>query len=206
MNETDKELKDNYLTQAKIDIDTFSKTNLGLSNPIFSRFLYQELSKKYFWRDWFVVVSTHTDYDHDAQSRMCNGVIKSTHRIKDLVIDSVEKEKTPLDFHHVNLLCSSLQQTCRNTVTSSINYCNKNYPGKHQRSRRCGERIYYSENADVVFKWISYDSNSCSPYSSYGVINAGKKPVHYAGPTDDSPNRLFVCDLGVCNYYVHFFG
>ena len=67
MNETDKELKDNYLTQAKIDIDTFSKNNLGLSNPIFSRFLYQELSKKYFWRDWFVVVSTHTDYDHDAQ-------------------------------------------------------------------------------------------------------------------------------------------
>ena len=67
MNETDKELKDNYLTQAKIDIDTFSKTNLGFSNPIFSRFLYQELSKKYVRRDWFVVVSTHTDYDHDAQ-------------------------------------------------------------------------------------------------------------------------------------------
>ena len=69
MNETDKELKDIYLTQAKIDIDTFSKnnTNLELSNPMFSRFLYQELSKKYFWRDWFVVVSTHTDYDHDAQ-------------------------------------------------------------------------------------------------------------------------------------------
>ena len=133
---------------------------------------------------------------------MRNGVIKSTYRIKDLVIDSVEKEKTPLDIHHVNILCSSLQQTCRNTVTSSVNECPVTYPvyGK----RRCGERIYHSKNADVVFKLITYGRYSCSPHSSYGVINIGKKPVHYAGPTDDSPNRLFVCDLGVCNYYVHF--
>ena len=38
-------------TQYIKDIDTFSKNNLGLSYPMFGRYLYQELSKKYFWRD-----------------------------------------------------------------------------------------------------------------------------------------------------------
>ena len=60
-------------TQYIKDIDTFSKNNLGLSYPMFGRYLYQELSKKYLWRDWLVVVSTHTDYNHDAYSRSCKG-------------------------------------------------------------------------------------------------------------------------------------
>ena len=94
MKAIDLELKNHYLVQSKIDIDTFSDKNFAMSNPMFSRSLYKELSTKYFWREWLVVVSTHTDYNRDAYSRVCNGVVKSTHGAKDLVIDSVEKNTT----------------------------------------------------------------------------------------------------------------
>ena len=80
MKSIDEELKNSYRTQYIKDIDTFSKNNLGLSNPMFGRYLYQELSKKYFWRDWLVIVSIHTEGYHDSHSLTCNGIIKSTHR------------------------------------------------------------------------------------------------------------------------------
>ena len=206
MKEIDLDLKNNYITQANKDIDIFSNNNLELSNPMFARFLYQELSKKYFWRDWLVVVSTHTEGYHDAHSRTCNGVIKSTHNRKDLVIDSVNKDKTPLNIQDVNQTCKSLQISCNHTVFTTINTCNED-PTETRRIRSQSDVIYHSANADVVFNWITKFGTSCSPISSYGVIDTHKNPVHYAaGPTDDSPNRLFVCDLGVCNYFVHFFG
>ena len=203
MKAIDLELKNHYLVQSKIDIDTFSGKNFAMSNPMFGRSLYKELSTKYFWREWLVVVSMHTDYNHDAYSRVCNGVVKSTHGAKDLVIDSFEKNTTNSDFQNVmKQRCASLQQSCQNTV--QYNPCNDDPTATHRRSRRCG--TYYSENADVVFNWITNVGSSCSPVSSYGVIDTHKNPVYYAGPTDNSPDRLFVCDLGVCNYYVHFFG
>ena len=109
MKEIDLELKNKYHVQAIKDIDKFSKNNLGLSNPMFGRYLYQELSKKYFWRDWLVVVSTHTEGYHDSYSRACNGTVTSTHRRKDLVIDSVDKDQPPLDIQSVrNERCPSL--------------------------------------------------------------------------------------------------
>nr|XP_022334119.1 uncharacterized protein LOC111131072 [Crassostrea virginica] len=203
MKEIDLEMKNNYQAQAMKDIDTFSNKNFELSNPMFGRYLYQELSKKYFWRDWLVVVSTHTGYNHDTYSRSCNGVVTSTHRTKDLVVDSVDKDIPPLDIQSVRKQrCASLQQSCQNTV--QYYPCNDDPTATHRRSRRCG--TYYSENADVVFNWITNIGSSCSPISSYGVINTGKNPMYYTSLSDDSQNRLFVCDLGVCKYYVHFFG
>nr|XP_022331797.1 uncharacterized protein LOC111129631 [Crassostrea virginica] len=85
MKEIDLELKNKYQDQAIKDIDTFSNKNFELSNPMFGRFLYQELSKKYFWRNWLVVVSTHTDSNHDAHSRGHSTVKKSTKKQTDPV-------------------------------------------------------------------------------------------------------------------------
>lgn len=94
MIKTDIDLKNAYFAQSNSDIDRFSQinTNLRLSNQDFSRNLYEELSTKYYWRDWLVVASTHTEGRHDAHSKVCNGVIKSVYRTKDLVIDSVEQQ------------------------------------------------------------------------------------------------------------------
>ena len=133
------------------DIDTFSNNNFELSNPMFGRYLYQELSKKYFWRDWLVVVSTHTGYNHDAYSRSCNGVVTSTHRTKDLVVDSVDKDIPPLDIQSIRKQrCASLQQSCRNTAqyyACNIKKINNDPTDTQRRSRPCG--TYTSENADM---------------------------------------------------------
>lgn len=145
MTAIDLELKNIYLAQAKNDIDKFSRNNFGLSNQNFSQHLYLELSTKYYWLDWLVVVSTHTEGKSDAHSHVCNGTIKSTHGSKDLVIDSVDKHKPSIDINDVNTLFESLQQTCKNTV--QYNPCH-NHHGSHRRERRCGG--YTSENADAI--------------------------------------------------------
>ena len=189
----DVELKNNYLVQSLKDIDTFAKNNLELSNPMFARYLYQEFSEKYFWRDWLVVVSKHSDSEHEAKST----VFKSTHGTKDLVIDSVEKNTSCSGFN-TSIKCASLQQTCITKVT--VNACPDLYGFCQPNHWQCPR--YSSENADVIFGWISSEGNC----PSYGVINTGMDPVYYGGPTDNSRSRLFVCDLGVCNFYVHFFG
>lgn len=203
MTAIDLELKNNYLAQAKNDIDKFSINNFGVSNQMFSQHLYLELSTKYYWLDWLVVVSTHTEGKHDAHSHVCNGTIKSTHRTKDLVIDSVDKDKPSIDINDVNTLFESLQQTCKNTV--QYNRCHE-YHGPHRRERRCGG--YTSENADAIFNWFNSARISCSAYrySSVGIIATNKNPVYYAAPIEGSSGRLFVNNLGLCPYNVHFFG
>lgn len=201
INDIDLELKNNYLTQVYKDIDTFSDNNLRLSNKEFSQNLYQELSTKYFWRDWLVVVSTHTEGRHDAHSRTCNGVIKSTHRTKDLVVDSVDKEKSFINLNDVYKLCASLVTTCNNTATC------RNIPGFAGigRYKRC-DFIETRENAETIFNWFTDVRNSCSNYSSIGIIATSKNPVYYASHTEGNSSRLFVQDLGICEYNVHFFG
>lgn len=221
----DLELKNNYLSQSLMDIDKFSLNNLRLSNQNFSRNLYRELSQKYFWRDWLVVVSTHTEGRNDAHSRVCSsGVIKSTHRTKDLVIDSVEKDTPSFDINEVHILCASLDGTCSNTATyipceshnqcsypysscSSSNTCYHYYTGSGpcKRIRRCGSYTN-SKNADAIFNWFSGVKTSCSTYSSIGIIGTDKNPIYYAGLTEGNSSRLYIHDLGLCNYNAHFFG
>ena len=238
MEEIDLELKNNYLVQSLKDIDKFSLNNFRLSNQNFSRDLYRELSNKYFWRDWLVIVSTHTQGRVDAHSRVCSsGVIKSTQRTKDLVIDSVEKDKPSFDINEVHRLCESLDGTCKNTATyipcAQQNGCAYPYlmgcqPGSSSNSggsdcvgyngipcdiqslygkriRRCGSYTN-SEDADDIFHWFTTVRTSCSTYSSIGVIAINKNPVYTAGNTGNNSSRLYVHNLSICEYKVHFFG
>lgn len=207
----DLELKNVYHPQSLKDIDRFAmdSKNLRLSNHNFSRNLYQELSTKYFWRDWFVVASTHTEVRGDAHSRVCDGVIKSVFRTKDLVVDSVERDKPTFDMREIQSLCESLKKTCQNTATyitcPRICYLYLTGSGPCKRFRRCGS-YENSENADDIFNWFGSVKTSCSTYSSVGIIATNKNPVYYAGPNAGSSHRLFVYDLGLCDYNVHFFG
>lgn len=204
MKAIDLELKNAYSSQSLSDIDLFSMTsrNLRLSNYDFSRNLYEELSTKYYWRDWLVVVSTHTEGRHDAHSRVCNhGVIKSVYRTKDLVIDSVEHSKPYFDTREVQRLCVSLNQTCQN---NAHHYSCNGYNGP-LRSKRCDGYTYPSD-AGVIFNWFDSVRTSCQPYSSLGIIATEKNPVYYTGPMSGSSSRLSVSLIGNCPFNVHFFG
>lgn len=206
MKAIDLEMKNVYYSQSLSDIDRFSMNsrNLRLSNHDFSRNLYEELSRKYFWRDWLVVVSTHTEGHHDAHSRVCNGVIKSVYRTKDLVIDSVEHYKAIFDISEVHGLCASLIQTCRNKAYYHDN-CHQ-YHGPHRsKSKRCGYYVYPSD-AIVIFNWFNSAVTSCQTYSSVGITGIEKNPVYYAGPVNGTSSRLSVSVIGNCDFKVHFFG
>lgn len=145
---------------------------------------------------------------------MCNGVIRSVYRSKDIVVDSVERSKPSFDLREVENLYASLTQTCKNTATYNActtpppcyyNICPiKNNP-YYSRKRRCGDYKNYS-NAEVIFNWFGAVSTSCSRYSSIGIISPNKSPAYYTGPSEGSAHRLFVKDIGLCKYYVHFFG
>ncbi|XP_056001749.1 uncharacterized protein LOC125663572 [Ostrea edulis] len=205
MKTIDEELKNAYYGQSLKDIDRFALDNNLLSNQNFSERLYHKLSRKYFWRNWLVVTSTHTEGRHDAHSRVCTGVIKSVHS-KDIVVDSVDHEKPYFNIGEVKLLQSSLQSTCENT-TRYIS-CHHGCTGhcRKQPVRRCGTYVNYND-ADDIFNWFSTVRTSCSPYSSVGIIATDKQAAYHASPVGGSSNRLFVSDLGIhCKYKVHFFG
>lgn len=216
MKAIDLELKNVYLPQSLKDIDRFAldSKNVGLSNQNYSFNLYQELSTKYFWRDWLVIASTHTEGRSDAHSRVCNGVIRSVYRTKDILVDSVERSKPSFNMREVEGLYASLKQTCSHTAIYNActtpppcyyNICGAEPYFYHGRKRRCGDYKNYS-NADVIFNWFGAVRTSCSTYSSIGIISPNKNPAYYAGPSEGSSQRLFVKYLGLCKYNVHFFG
>lgn len=204
MKAVDLELKNIYFSQSRIDIETFLKnvTNLLLSNGNFSQNLYQELSKKYFWRDWLVITSTHTEGRHDSHSRVCNGIIKSVYRTKDLVIDSVERTKPVVDTSEIHAFSASLNQTCKNN--RYYVYCQHVLPvGK--RSNDCGI-FRYTDNADAIFNWFGSVKTSCDKFSSIGIIAIDKKSAYSAGPLNETSKRLYVFNIDNCTFKVHFFG
>lgn len=78
-----------------------SLRNLWLSNYDFSRNFYEVFFIKYYWRDWLVVVLIYIEGCYDVYIWVCNGVIKLVLRIKDIVIDSVECDKSNFDINEV---------------------------------------------------------------------------------------------------------
>lgn len=202
MKAVDLELKNIYFSQSRLDIETFLKnvTNSLLSNQNFSRNLYQELSKKYFWRDWLVITSTHTEGRHDAHSKVCKGIIKSVHKTKDLVIDSVERTKPVVDSSEINALIASLNQTCKNN--RYYVYC-QSVGGR--RPDDCGF-FRYTDNADAIFNWFGSVKTSCDKFSSIGIIAIDKNSAYNAGPFNETSTRLFVFNIDHCPFKVHFFG
>lgn len=204
MKAIDLEMKNVYYSQSLSDTDRFSMSsrNLRLSNHDFSRNLYEALSTKYYWRDWLVVVSTHTEGRHDAHTRVCNGAIKSVSRTKDIVIDSVERDKSNFDINEVQSMCISLNQTCQNHAHYIS--CDHGHHGNH-KSKRCGGYVYPGDAIDI-FNWFGSVKTSCLTYSSIGIIATNKNPVYYTGPAQNSHSRLFVSHVGHCQFNVHFFG
>ncbi|XP_056008342.1 uncharacterized protein LOC125665659 isoform X3 [Ostrea edulis] len=214
MQVVDLKLENIYYNQSLKDIDKFVIENSNLDSKNYSQSLYDKLSKKYFWRDWLVVVSTSPGH-----SRVCEGITKSAHG-KYFVIDSVKKDRPSLNSNAIHPLYASLNKTCQNTAhyipCQTVDLCSYPYyscishtcydylTGSRpcRRFRRCGS-YENSNSADNIFGWFNKNLISCSTFSSVGVIpTAG---TFYASPGNVS-NRLFVGDLGYCEYNVHFFG
>lgn len=202
MEAIDLELKNIYFDQSRIDVEIFLKntTNLLLSNQNFNQHLYKELSKKYFWRDWLVITSTHTEGRSDAHSKVCNGIIQSVHRTKDLLIDSVERTKPVIDINDINVLSASLNQTCKNN--RYYVYCQN----AGQRPHIDCDLFRYPDNADEIYNWFGPVKLSCHKFSSIGIIALDKNGAYNAGPLNETSKRLFVSNIDDCPFKVHFFG
>ncbi|XP_062589138.1 uncharacterized protein LOC134250812 [Saccostrea cucullata] len=226
MQMVDLELENIYYSQSLQDIDRFTLDNVNVDyanfNIYISNRLYDKLSTKYFWRDWLVIVHEHARgvYSH---SHVCKGIMKTAHG-KDIVIDSVQKDKPYLNITVAELLYKSLQKTCQNTAEyipcAQVDHCSYPYyscggsstcydylTGSRpcRRIKRCGS-YENSKNADTIYSWFSANAVSCSAFSSLGIMPIGQRAYH-AGPTGtgNSSSRFFLGDLSPCNYKVHFF-
>jgi hypothetical protein len=208
MQVVDLKVENIYYSQSLKDIDKFANENPHLDSKDYSQRLHDNLSTKYFWRDWLVIVST------SGHASVCEGTIKSAHG-KYLVIDSVKKGRPSFNINDVRPLYASLNKTCQTTShyipCQTIDMCSYPYYSclSHScydyltGSRPCRRFRYENSNiADSIFGWFNKNRITCSTFSSVGITpTAG---TFYAS-SGNSPNRLFVGYLGYCRYNVHFF-
>ena len=136
MEKIDLELKNDYLDQSRKDIDKFSLNNFRLSNQNFSRDLYRQLSNKYFWRDWLVVVSTHTQGRVDAHSRFAV-VGSSNQRTEQRILSLIVLRKTSL------LLISTKFTGCVNRRTEPVKIQQRTY------------HVHSKTDALILIKWVA---------------------------------------------------
>lgn len=90
-------VKDAYYDQSRKDTQDIVNAHAELSNKDLSNLLYEELTRKYYWRDWIVLV-----YDPVTGGRLhgietCDGGIFFRINGHNVVTGSVEKSKPVLD-------------------------------------------------------------------------------------------------------------
>ncbi|CAH1802078.1 unnamed protein product [Owenia fusiformis] len=73
--EIDDAVRGKYFDQSEIDIKKLSADNYGVSNEQFHSLLYDMLSQKYYWIDWFVVVYNPITGSEKHQTSTCSGHI-----------------------------------------------------------------------------------------------------------------------------------
>ncbi|KAK3099548.1 hypothetical protein FSP39_006120 [Pinctada imbricata] len=196
MLKVDKEVACKWKSQYPHDIDRFVLDNRKFNTSHLSNTLYDKLSTKYFWRDWLVIVSDHIN-KHD-RSQICGGYAKSMYG-KDIIVTSVPQNKTYIEESKAEEMAKSLIQTCLTTSPYGIS----NY-----------------EDAQTIYSWFNPSvRNTCTTYTSVGIIYK-KKNVAYsarrrnitAGDCDlgwcryPEFERLYVYNIGLCDYRAHFFG
>ena len=147
MKSIDFKLKSRNRTLFIKDIDTFSNNNLGLSNPMFGRYLYQELSKKvmmermsgccfhaYWLQSWrvFAIVQWSRHVNTQKKGSSC--------------WQCWQRHTSPRYSEWRKQRFASLQQSCKNTAqyyACNVKKNNNDPTDTQRRSRPCG--TYTSE-------------------------------------------------------------
>ncbi|KAK3099347.1 hypothetical protein FSP39_003113 [Pinctada imbricata] len=193
----DQEVELKWKDQYKQDINRFLLDNRNENSSYVSDSLYVQLSTKYFWRDWLVILSDHVDNQYD-RNQFYEGYAHSDYG-KDVVVTSLPMANSTVDKHEMGEMAQSLRQT----------YYDKGTRG----------------NADLVFSWIDPTVRyNYTKHGAIGVIHSNKNTAFNARSYTDAPSHSWdcsgqhcmSCDLLNCerldvftlcsNYYVYFFG
>lgn len=86
-----------YNTQTVADVDRVLSDHSNLNTDDFANTLYNFLTKKYFWRDWMVVVYKDITGNDNHYLHQCGGVIRQKRYGKNIVVSSVDKHKHAMD-------------------------------------------------------------------------------------------------------------
>ncbi|CAH1778812.1 unnamed protein product [Owenia fusiformis] len=71
----DKEVKNKYMEQSKVEIKEYASEHSGKSNEDFSNGLFDMLKKKYFWRDFLVITYNPITGSDKHRMKVCGGFI-----------------------------------------------------------------------------------------------------------------------------------
>lgn len=185
----DEIIKNKYHKLAERDILNFAKVNPTslLSNEHFSKKLYDFLVRKFYWRDWLVIVYIPISGDANHNNNVCDGYRKYRTYGRNIVVSSVVHTRTPINTTEAALIINSLTTSHH---TCSIAPCTHNY--------NCN-LVCTSHNYDSMhlFSQLPAITKDCSVYSSADVIDSGD--LWYQG----LPKRLVHIQR---SYSIHLFG
>lgn len=189
------QVKGKYHDQAGKDIDRTAADNYTLSNGVFSSYLYNFLKKKYFWRDWLVVIYNPINGGSNHTNQQCDGFTKYRFHGRNMVVASVDSITTDMNKTQANVIISNLPRSHR----EKFNCVDYYYSASGYRT--CYTQVTY--NADQVYKRFPDSVKSyCVPFAADGVIDI-HSDIHYQAP----PDRLFhTTTTGLKPYEVYMFG
>ena len=179
--EVDRDVALMYKDQSGIDIDDYAAEKSDLSNEDFSAGLYDILSGKFYWKDWFVVIYNPIwGWDKHTVSTQ-DGHIKFRQNGRNIVVSCTDKSSPILD---LNAARTSLE-ACNNNPRCSL------FP--YPDFKCVSDHISYYDRCydDVEAKHIFRDIQKPVGEKGMGVIKLGSD-VWYRY---DDDHRVFISTI-----------
>lgn len=193
MQTIDEQVKVKYHDQAGIDINRIAAEKHTLSNGAFSTYLYNFLIKKYFWRDWLVIIYNPINGGSNHMNKQCNGYIKYRFQGRNMVVASVDSMATRINKTQANIIISKLPTSYSYTSFDSCMYYGQYFP--------CIQRTEY--NADKIYsRFPDSIKSTCVPFAADGVIDI-HSGIYYQAPRERLVNTS---TAGTKPYAVYLFG
>jgi hypothetical protein len=165
----DRSVKYKYHVQAGIDTTELAVKKKWMSNKRFAKALYKMLAKKFYWREWIVLIYNEIWGWKNHCVSACGGHVKFRTQGRNIVIASRDQNHSVMD----------LRRAERDMNNVAVTYRAHHWPGKNYNKRRRADNIYSDLNKSgacnvAVIKWGSglhyyaysrrFKSVSRSPY------------------------------------------
>jgi len=146
----DTSVKEKYHVQAGIDTTDIAVKKKKLSNKRFAKALFKMLAKKYYWRDWIVLVYNEIWGWENHCVSACGGHIKFRTQGRNIVIASRDRNHSVMD----------LKRAEKDMKKVAMTYRTGNWLSGYYTKRRRAKDIYNSLNRSgacnvAVIKWGS---------------------------------------------------
>jgi hypothetical protein len=159
---TDNKLATQFGSQLAADVDQYIVKHAHSSNCDITNPLYDVIAKKYYWRNWLVVVSDHSTDSEKYAVHTCGGVygLQNNNHGKNVVVASVPQNK------------AHLTSTQYHAITYKTTYHTRHrHGGKRANGFPTGVYAIRVHANDVYNSMPSSARSSCSTYGSVGVID-----------------------------------